>query len=206
MPRAMSGPARRTGGQPLDFSELPGDESPRQTLLAGLVLAVGSIWIVVPLYAFLTGGPPTLPDLGVAGICVLVTVGVGQALWGLNLLLRRETLVVDQATLHVTIRSLAGVRRWSEPLANYRGLRHRRQIVRHRYGWRMVHRLELVHPDPAKEIELARTWGERRIEALRRHWAELLHLPVCSAERDAPRRPAPESDRRAVEPKGVPTF
>ena len=206
MPRAKIGPALRAGGQPSDFSELPGDASPRQTLLAGLVLAVASIWIVVPLYALLTGGPPPLPDLGTAGMCVLITIGVGQALWGLNLLLRRETLVIDQDTLHVTIRSLAGVRRWSEPLANYRGLRHHRQVVRHRYGWRMMHRLELAHPDPAKEIELARTWGERRIEALRRQWAELLHLPVCSAERAGPRRPAPEPERSAVEPKGVPTF
>ena len=203
MPRAKIGPALRAGGQPVDLAELPDAGGGQPALLAGLVLAIGSIWIVVPLVSLLTGAQPPLPDLGTVGICILLTVGVGQVLWGLNLLLRRETLVIDQDTLHVTVRSLAGVRRWSEPLANYRGLRHRRQRVWHRYGWRTVHRLQIAHPDPAKEIELARTWGERRIEALRRQWAELLNLPVWSAEGVAPRR---ESDRRAAEPKGVPTF
>jgi hypothetical protein len=206
MPRARIGPAHKVRGQPIDLAQPSGVGGRRPILLAGLVLTVGSIWIAVPLFALLTGARPPLPDLGVAGTCVLFTVGVGQVLWGLNLLLRRETLIIDQDSLHVVVRGLSGVRRWSEPLANYRGLRHRRQRVWHRYGWRVVHRLELAHPDPAKEIELARTWGERRIETLRRQWAELLHLPVWSAESVAPRRPSPESDRRAAAPKGVPTF
>jgi hypothetical protein len=198
VPRA----ARHSIGPP----ELPNAANRHQMLLAGLLLVIGGIWIVVPLLALLTGARPPLPDLGTVGSGILLAAGVGQALWGLDLLLRRTTLIIDQSTLQVSVRGLLGARRWREPLANYRGLRHRRERVRHRYGWRVVHRLQLAHPDPAKEIDLVRTSGERRIAAARRQWAEWLDLPIWSADGGAARRPAPEPERRAAAPKGVPTF
>jgi hypothetical protein len=199
---AAPGAARRPIGSP----ELPDAVSRPQMLLAGLLLAIGGIWIVVPLLALLTGARPPLPDLGTMGVGILLAVGVGQALWGLHLLLWRKTLIIDQNVLHVSVRGLLGVRRWSEPLVNYRGLRHRRERVRHRYGWRVVHRLQLAHPDPAKEIDLVRTSGERRIAAARRQWAEWLDLPVWSADGAASPAPAHAPERRAAAPKGVPTF
>ena len=104
----------------------------------------------------------------------------------MDLLLRRTVLTIEQNTVHISVRGLLGVRRWSEPLANYRGLRHRRERVRHRYGWRVVHRLQLAHSDPAKEIELVRTQDERRIAAAQRQWSEWLDLPIWSGIEAAP--------------------
>ncbi len=78
-------------------------------------------------------------------------------------------------------RRLTGVRHWREPLAHYRGLRHRRDRIRHRYGWRVVHRLELVHAEPGKSIRLVSTRDERRLAAAARHWARLLGVPLWSA-------------------------
>lgn len=205
MPQVKVSRAPAPAGRPVDLPELPGAGNRPQILLGGLVLAIGAIWIVVPLLPLVIGARPPLPDLGDAGIGVLVAVGAGQVLWGLDLLLRRETLIIDQNTLHVAIRGLWARRRWSEPLANYRGLRHRRDRIRHRYGWRIEHRLQLAHPDPTKEIELARTWSERRIEAARHQWAAQMNLPVWSADGAAPPRPVPDSDRRAVEAKGAAT-
>lgn len=169
-----------------------------QVLLGGLLLAIGGIWIGVPVLALIAGGPPPLPDLGPFGICALIAVGAGQALWGLGLLVRRKILIIDQNTVQVSVRGLVGGRGWSEPLANYRGLRHRRERIRHRYGWRVVHRLQLAHPDPAKEIELFRTCGERRIEAARRQWAEWLGLPIWSGDDAVPPRPARDPERRVA--------
>lgn len=200
------GPASPAARHSIGAPELPDALSRPQMLLASLLLAIGGIWIAVPLLALLTDARPPLPDLGTVGVGVLVAAGAGQILWGLNLLLRRKTLIIDQNVLHVSVRGLLGVRRWSEPLANYRGLCHRRERVRHRYGWRVVHRLQLAHPDPAKEIDLVRTSGERRIAAARQQWAEWLGLPVWSADGAAPRATSPEPERRAAAPKGVPTF
>jgi hypothetical protein len=171
-----------------------------------LLLAIGGIWITVPLLDLISGARPPLPDLGPAGSILLVSIGVGQALWGLDLLLRRKTLTIEQNTLQVSVRGLLGLRRWSEPLANYRGLRHSRERVHHRYGWRTVHRLQLVHSDPAKEIELVRTERERKIAAARRQWSELLDLPVWSGDEAAARQAADVLEGRAAEPDGIATF
>jgi hypothetical protein len=200
-PAPILSAARRPAGSPPQP-----DGGDRRTLLAGLLLAIGGIWITVPLMDLITGAPPPLANLGTAGSALLVAIGVGQALWGLDLLLRCKTLTIEQNTLQVSVRGLLGVRRWSEPLANYRGLRHSRERVRHRYGWRIVHRLQLAHPDPAKEIELVRTERERKIVAARRQWSEWLDLPVWSGDEAAPRRGADAPERRAAEPDGIATL
>ena len=151
-------------------------------LLGGLVLAIGSVWIAVPLLALVAGAAPPLPDLGTAGSCSLVAVGAAHALWALHLLLHRQTLTVDQSTVEVAVRSLRGVRRWREPLASYRGLRHRRERVYHRYGWRVLHVIELAHHDPTRVIGLLRTRDEALAEACGRSWAKSLDLPLLAAE------------------------
>jgi hypothetical protein len=172
-------------------------------LLGGLILAVGSVWISLPLLPLITGAPPPLPGLGVAGICSLMAVGVGQVLWALDLLIRRRTLIIDQNSLQLSVRGLLGARRWHEPLANYRGLRHRPERVRHRYGWRVVHRLELAHPDPAKELCLMSTRDGRWIEACGRQWAARLGLPVLPAESAASPRMVIDPVPGSVTPKAL---
>jgi hypothetical protein len=198
MSEAKGGPLPRAARQLVSAPQLRAAGRREQVLLGGLLLSIGGIWIGVPMLALMSGAPPPLPDLGPFGVCILLAVGAGQALWGLDLLLRRKTLTIDQNTVHVSVRGLMRERRWSEPLANYRGLRHCRERVRHRYGWRIVHRLQLAHPDPAKEVELFRAYGERRIEAARRQWAEWLGLPIWSGDDAVPRRPAREPERRAA--------
>lgn len=188
--------------------DLPGpDLTTRRdrVLLGGLILAVGSLWIALPLLPPVTGAPPPLPGLGGAGICGLVAVGVGQVLWAFDLLIRRRTLIIDQSSLQLSVRGLTGARRWREPLASYRGLRHRPERVRHRYGWRIVHRLELAHPDPAKELCLMSTRDWRRIEACGRQWAARLGLPVLPAESAAPPRMVLDPVSGTAPPKGLAT-
>ena len=166
--------------------ELPASAAvarPRDRLLLGaLVLAIGGVWIGVPLRALASGSPPPLPGLGVAGSCALLAVGAGHLLWALNLLLRRRTLTVEASTLQVAVRSLTGVRRWREPLASYRGVRHRRERVYHRYGWRVIHRIELAHPDPRRIVGLLSTRNEGLAEAAARRWSDALGLPLIAAD------------------------
>ena len=159
--------------------------APDQLLLGALILAVASVWIAVPLLA-LAGGRTAFQNLGVAGSLSLVALGVAQLLWALQLLLRRRTLTVGGNALLMAERGLLGVRCWREPIAHFRGLRHRRERVRGPRGWSVVHRLELVHPEPAKAICLLTTRDERRLAAAARQWARWLGLPAAVREpRDA---------------------
>jgi hypothetical protein len=153
---------------------------PDHLLLGLLVLAIAGVWIAVPLLALLVGRP-ALPGLGPLGSCLLLAIGIAQLLWALDLLLRRQTLTIDDGTVQLAERRLTGVHRWREPLAHYRGLRHRRDRVRHRYGWRVVHRLELVHAEPGKGICLISTRDERRLIAAADRWARMLGVPLWSA-------------------------
>ena len=186
-------------------SELPASAAPTRPrdrlLLGALVLAIGGVWIGVPLRALVSGAPPPLPGLGVAGSCALLAVGAGHLLWALDLLLRRRTLTVGASTLQVAVRSLTGVRRWREPLASYRGVRHRRERVYHRYGWRVIHRIELAHPDPRRIVGLLSTRDEGLAGAAARRWSDALGLPLVAADAVAGRPPP----RKALRAESHPT-
>lgn len=152
---------------------------PDHPLLGGLILAIAAIWVGVPLLA-LADGRPALPSLGPAGSCSLIAVGLVQLLWALDVLLRRRTLAIAGDALQMAERRLLGVRRRSEPLAHFRGLRHRRLRVPGRHGWRVVHRLDLVHAEPSKAICLLRTSHEDRLIEAARSWARWSGLPAWS--------------------------
>jgi hypothetical protein len=211
MPRAAKPRAATSGaavvlpvaGRPIDLPAPAGGTQRDRMLLGLLVLAIGSVWLGLPLLALLSGAPPPLPGLGPVGSCGLMAVGVGHLLWGLDLLLRRRTLTIEQSTVLVAMRSLTGVRRWREPLANYRGVRHRRQRVYHRYGWRVVHLLELAHADRTKVIGLLSTRDEALAEASARGWAKALRLPLLTACLAAAPRAAPEPRTGRIEPQGL---
>ena len=147
-------------------------------LLGALALTIATIWIAAGLSALMAHPPAVLSSLGVTGACPILLVGAGFTLWALDVVLRRQTLVLGDGEIEVTTRRLTGARRWREPLAGYVGLRHRRQPVRHRYGRRTEHRIELAHPDPSKMVVLLRTWDEARAEACWRDWADRLNLPA----------------------------
>jgi hypothetical protein len=152
------------------------------TLLGGLVLAIATIWIGAALSAFIAHPPGVLNGLGEVSAGPVLLVGAGFALWALDLVTRTQTLVSGNAEIEVTTRRLTGVRRWREPLANYHGLRHRRRPLRHRYGWRTEHRIELAHPDPTKAVVLLRTGNEARAEACWRDWARQFAVPSLPNE------------------------
>ena len=202
MPTLSCTPSR--AGRALDLPGSAGGARPRDRLLLGaLVLAIGGVWIGVPLRALLSGAPPPLPGLGFAGSCALLAVGACHLLWALDLVLRRRTLTVEPSAIQVAVRSLTGVRRWREPLASYRGVRHRRERVYRRYGWRVVHLIELAHPDPARTVHLLSTRDAALAEAVARRWSEALHLPLLAADAAAGRRAPLTALRGRVAPHRV---
>ncbi len=79
----------------------------------------------------------------------------GLVIWplrrGLSRLSQRRVLTIDATTVIVDETNLFGRRRWSEPLASYRGLTH--HVRSSLSGLR--HELVLVHPDRARSLLVA---------------------------------------------------
>jgi hypothetical protein len=174
-------------------------------LLGGLVLTIATIWIALGLSALMALSPAVLAGLGATGACPVLLAGAGFALWALDLLIRRQTLAFGNGEIEVATRRLTGVRRWREPLVCYIGLRHRRQPVRHRYGRRTEHRIELAHRDPTKVILLLRTWDEARAEACWRDWADRLNLPTVPGGGSGDRSPEGAHQGPGREPQPLAT-
>jgi hypothetical protein len=86
--RAQLGAAPGATGRPIGPPPQP-DAGERHLPLAGLLLAIGGLWIGVPLFDLATGAAPPLPDLGAVGVGILLGLGGAQLLWGLDVLLRR---------------------------------------------------------------------------------------------------------------------
>ena len=159
-------------------------------VLGALLLAIAGVWFAAPLRAVLAGESWSTLILGGPDRLPAVAMGVVFAFWGLDHLVRRQEIIIAGGIVRVLTRRVTGVRRWHEPLANYLGLHHRRRPVHHRYGWRIVHRLELAHPQPAKELCLMSTRDGRQLEACSRQWAAQLSVLVLSAD-SAARDPTP---------------
>ncbi len=174
-------------------------------LLGALVLTIATIWIAAGLSALMAHSPAVLSGLGATGACPILLVGAGFTLWALDMVLRRQTLAFGNSEVEVMTRRLTGVHRWHEPLTSYLGLRHRRQPVRHRYGRRTEHRIELAHPDPTKVVVLLRTWDEARAEACWRDWAQRLDLPTVPGEGAGERLPKGAHQRPGREPQSLVT-
>jgi hypothetical protein len=140
--------------------------------LGALILAIAGVWTVAPLRALLVGEAMSIPDLGEPSLVLSVAIGGIFALWGLDHLIRRQQIVIAGGMVRVLTRSVAGVERWHEPLTNYLGLHLRCRRIRHRYGWRMEYRIELVHLDRSKVVILLQTRDRGLAEACWSGWAE----------------------------------
>jgi hypothetical protein len=88
---------------------------------------------------------------------------------------RRRRVRIGGDAVHVAERTLGGVRRWREPLRNFRGIAHH---VRATLGG-THHEIVLVHPDPERSVLLIsdRLIPQSRIEAV----AALLRQPQIPA-------------------------
>jgi hypothetical protein len=144
-------------------------------LIGALVLAIGLTWLSVALRDLIAGGS-AIVGLGAVGGYLSLGIGTALALWGCRVLLRRQTIRIDQAGVHVQIRRLLGVRSWTEPLAAYRGVVWRSEPIRRRDTWQTLHLIELWHEDPKRTVTLFSSLGDREVRDSWQAWAQQLGL------------------------------
>jgi hypothetical protein len=128
--------------------------------IGALILAIGTLWLAVPLPALLGGAPFPIAELGRSGAWASLGIGVALVLWGLRVLMRRQTIRIHGEEVHVRARHLLAVTSWSEPLANYRAVVWRSEPIHRRSGTRMLHLVELSHADRARTVTLLSSTSE----------------------------------------------
>jgi hypothetical protein len=151
------------------------------------------LWLAVALPTLLGGAPFPIAELGRAGAWASLGICGGLVLWGVHILMRRQTIRIDGAHVHVRERHLLRVTSWSEPLANYRGVAWRSEPIRRRGGRRTLHLVELWHPDRARTVALLSSTGEVAARDAWRAWAQDLRLAALrlpAGERDPVAREA----------------
>lgn len=159
-----------------------------RAFLGGFLLVIAGVWIGVPVRGLLVGAPEVVPGLGAAGAGVALLIGAALALIALSWLLRSDVVTIAGDVVTLTDRRLTGSRASCEPLAGYRGVRHRFESRPHRYGLRHWHVIELWHPDPARTAELERIKDPRLADQQAEAWARRLGLPLWRDPEEASQR------------------
>jgi hypothetical protein len=168
--------------------------------IGALILAIGTLWLAVPLPALLGGAPFPIAELGRGGAWASLCIGIALVLWGLRILVRRQTIRIDRDDIHVRARDLLGVTSWSEPVANYRGVVWRSEPIRRRGGMQALHLIDLAHADRARTVTLLSSTSEVAARDCWRAWAQDLGLAAIrlrAGEQDAvarePAKPLPST-------------
>jgi hypothetical protein len=144
--------------------------------LGALILAIGMLWLAVPLPALLGGAPFPITELGRGGAWASLGIGIALVLWGLRIVMRRQTIRIDRDDVHVQVRHLLGVASWSEPLANYRGVVWRSEPIRRHGGRQTLHLVDLWHADSARTVTLLSSTSEAAARDCWQAWAQDLGL------------------------------
>ena len=134
------------------------------------------LWLAVPLPALLGGAPFPIAELGRGGAWASLCISIALVLWGLRILMRRQTIRIDRDDVHVRARHLLGVTSWSEPLANYRGCVWRSEPIRRHGGTQTLHLIDLWHADRARTVTLLSSTSEVAARDCWRAWAQDLGL------------------------------
>jgi hypothetical protein len=178
----------------VDPGERPAVGSRRDGQLLGvLVLAIGALWLAAPLPALLGGVPFPIAELGRGGAWASLGIGIALVLWGLRMLMRRQTIRIDGDHVHVRMRHLLGVTSWSEPLANYHGVVWRSEPIRRRGGRQTLHLIDLWHAERARTVTLLSSTSEAAARDCWRAWARdlgLVAIRLRAGEQDAVAREA----------------
>ena len=145
-------------------------------LVGALIMAIGTLWLVVPLQALVSIAPHPVADFGRGGTYGSLGIGIALVLWGLRILMRRQTIRIDDDCVHVTVRRVTGATSWSEPLTNYRGVVWRSEPIYRRDSWQTLHLIDLWHEDPSKTVTLFSSTSAVAARDFWQGWTESLGL------------------------------
>jgi hypothetical protein len=144
--------------------------------IGALILAIGTLWLVAALPALLGSATFPIGELGRGGAWASLAIGVALVFWSLRILLRRQTIRIDDNCVDVTIRGITGTTSWSEPLANYRGMVWRSEPIHRRGRRQTLHLIDLWHEDRSRIVSLFSSTSEVAAQDAWQAWAQDLGL------------------------------
>jgi hypothetical protein len=169
--------------------------------IGALILAIGTLWLAVALPALLGSGPFPIADLGHGGAWASLGIGSALVLWGLRILLRRQTIRIDHDRVDVTIRGITGTTSWSEPLANYRGMVWRSEPIYRRDRRQTLHLVNLWHEDPSRTVTLLSSTSEVPARDAWQAWAQSLGIAAIRLDEGDEAAPAREAAKPLPSPQ-----
>ena len=169
--------------------------------IGALILAIGTLWLAVPLPALLGDAPFPIAELGRGGAWASLCIGIALVIWGLRILLRRQTIRIEDDRVSVRTRHMLGVTVWSEPLASYTGMVWRSEPIRRRGGTQVLHRVDLWHEDRSRTLTLLSSTSEVAARDAWQAWSQQFGLAAirwrvgeegafADVDRQAPADPA----------------
>jgi hypothetical protein len=155
------------------------------TLLWGLAIPAALFWIADPFAPWPDGAIPIGRAAALAGLVVFCSIGVRSWLWpNIRAAITRVDVTISETNIEVVEKGLLGARRWSKPIAEYRG------VAIENWGTRTVGNdkipvsaVMLVHADDRFSVPLHIDGALRVKASLAKGKAEQLGLPLIDAPR-----------------------
>lgn len=168
--------------------------------IGALIVAIGTLWLAVPLPALLGDAPFPVAEFGHGVALASLGIGIALVIWGLRILVRRQVIRIEDDRVSVTIRGMTGTTSWIEPLAGYGGMVWRSEPIRRRGGTLVLHLVDLWHEDRSRTLTLLSSTSEVAARNAWQAWSQELGLAAIrwrageeGAFADASREAAAES-------------
>lgn len=144
--------------------------------IGALILAIGTLWLAVSLPALPGRASFPIAELGGLGAWASLCIGIALVIWGLRILLRRQTIRIEDDRVSVTIRGMTGTTAWTEPLGSYGAMVWRSEPIRRRGGRQVLHVVDLWHEDRSRTLTLLSSTSEVAARDAWRAWSQELGL------------------------------
>jgi len=116
----------------------------------------------------------------------VIIIGTGIFILGLNMIMRRSTVIISPDNVTVQYSSLFTKNEWVEPLPDYEGIEHGIQYR----GNREYHIITLHHKDAKKSVELALyrsdSISDAEVQEKQERYGFRLNLPLMKESRELP--------------------
>ncbi|MCP4147181.1 MAG: hypothetical protein GY757_05470 [bacterium] len=145
-----------------DISELDLCEELPVKVISGTMKVIGSItlffggsFVLIPLAYLIKTLVTDAPVKEALPLLPVAVVFLPLMLLGLNLITKKQVMVIDHDRISKSVTSLFKKKKWEEPITSYDGLLLRTDIqVTGERSSRLVYALELLHKEKSKTIQL----------------------------------------------------
>lgn len=154
-----------------DFSDIPLEKElpvrisfKNMKILGWLALFFGGSFVLIPIAFLIKSLVNREPISDALPVLVIAALFSPLMITGINLLKRKKELIIKHDSISENVSSLFKKEQWEEPITNYHGLLLRTDIqLTGERSSRMIYLLELLHPNPKRNIPLFKNYHFKTI-------------------------------------------